>query len=305
MAKLERLLNLTAALLDTERPLSADEIRRRIGYGAAGTAFHRTFERDKDDLREMGIPLRVEPIPGTDPPLDGYRIDRAEYYLADPGLEPDELAAIHLAATAVRLRGVQGAEALWKLGGTPDATRSDLIQPMADLPDDPNLGPVFEAVNQRQVLHFRYRDADRELEPHRLDYRRGRWYLTGLERTRGEERNYRVDRIEGQVLTGEPHGFEPPPAAPSTTDRPPWLLGDDTETIAHLLVDADQADWAVHHVGPDHVVERRTDGSILLDVPVTNRHAFRSFVLTFLEHAEVLGPDDLRAEMISWLESLA
>ncbi len=304
MAKLERLLNLTAALLDTERPLSADDIRRRIGYGPAGAAFHRTFERDKDDLREMGIPLRVEPVPGSDPPLDGYRIDRDEYYLADPGLEPDELAAIHLAATAVRLRGVQGAEAMWKLGGTPGAADADLVQPMADLPDDPNLGAVFDAVNGRRVLSFRYRDTERDLEPHRLDYRRGRWYLTGHDRARGEERNYRVDRIEGLVKMGEPEGFDPPVSAPSTTARPPWLLGDGTETVAQLLVDADQAAWAVHHVGPDHVVERREDGSILLDVPVTNRHAFRSFVLTFLEHAEVVGPADLRAEMVEWLESL-
>ena len=69
MAKLERLLNLTAALLETERPLTADDIHKRIeGYPPAHASFHRAFERDKDDLREMGIPISLIAIPGSDPP---------------------------------------------------------------------------------------------------------------------------------------------------------------------------------------------------------------------------------------------
>src|SRR5687768_71001 len=99
-AKLERLLNLTAALLETPRPLSAQEIRERLGsYPDGRDAFHRAFERDKDDLREMGVPLEVATVPGTDPPVDGYRIPKDRYYLRDPGLDADELAALHLAAS--------------------------------------------------------------------------------------------------------------------------------------------------------------------------------------------------------------
>ena len=80
MDKLERLLNLTAALLDADRVLSANELRHRIGgYPEAKASFRRTFERDKEDLRKMGIPLRVENVPGADPPIDGYRILRSEY----------------------------------------------------------------------------------------------------------------------------------------------------------------------------------------------------------------------------------
>jgi predicted DNA-binding transcriptional regulator YafY len=51
------------------------------------------------------------------------------------------------------------------------------------------------------------------------------------------------------------------------------------------------------------VEERRQDGSVVLAVHVTNRPAFRSFVLGFLDHAEVLGPPDLRDDMVSWLEA--
>src|SRR3954452_1925468 len=102
--KLERLLNLTAALLETEKPLTASEVALKVsGYPEDKTAFRRTFERGKDDLREMGIPIVMSEIPHTDPPEMGYRIPKDQYYLRDPGLEPDELAALQLAASTVRL----------------------------------------------------------------------------------------------------------------------------------------------------------------------------------------------------------
>src|SRR5262245_38836515 len=98
MDKLERLLNLTAALLETRQPMRASEIREKVpGYPDNDTAFHRAFERDKDDLREMGIPIVIEPVTNSHSPVDGYRIHKEQYYLRDPGLEPDELAALHLA----------------------------------------------------------------------------------------------------------------------------------------------------------------------------------------------------------------
>ena len=80
-------------------------------------------------------------------------------------------------------------------------------------------------------------------------------------------------------------------------------MGEGEPVVARLLVDADQAGWAVGFVGADAVEERRADGSVVLAVSVTNRPAFRSFVLGFLDHAEVLGPPELRAEMVEWLEA--
>ena len=72
MDKLERLLNLTAALLDTEMPLTAEEIWDRVGgYPDAKPSFRRAFERDKDELRAMGMPIEVATVPGADPPIDG------------------------------------------------------------------------------------------------------------------------------------------------------------------------------------------------------------------------------------------
>jgi predicted DNA-binding transcriptional regulator YafY len=81
-------------------------------------------------------------------------------------------------------------------------------------------------------------------------------------------------------------------------------MGDEPPVRARLLVDADHAGWAVGQVGADAVESRGDDGSVVLGVTVTNRAAFRSFVLGFLDHAEVLDPPDLREELVSWLEQL-
>src|SRR5688500_18838113 len=120
--RLERLLNLTAALLNATRPLTSSDLAELVpGYPdpADKATFRRAFERDKESLREMGIPVQLVEVPGSDPPEQGYRIRRQDYALRDPGLEPDELAAIHLATAAVRMDGLPGTEAVWKLGGAP------------------------------------------------------------------------------------------------------------------------------------------------------------------------------------------
>jgi proteasome accessory factor B len=142
------------------------------------------------------------------------------------------------------------------------------------------------------------------VDPWRLSFRNGHWYLAGHDHDAGEERVYRLDRIESDVeAAGADAAFDrPPPGDPLLP--PPWELGGGDPLMARLLVDAGQAGWAAGHVGPEAVEERRPDGSVVLAVRVTNRDAFRSFVLGFLDHAEVLGPPELRAELVEWLEGL-
>lgn len=300
MTKLERLLNLMAALLETERPLRAEELRSRVGgYAESGESFRRTFERDKDDLREMGVPLSVEPVPGTDPPVDGYRVHKDDYRLPDPGLDADELAALHLAATAVRLDGFEEAEALRKLGGSVGGAGAETI---VSVPSDPRLGVIFDAVSARRVLSFDYKAERREVEPRRLELVRGRWYLTGFDRGRADERHFRVDRIDGDVTAGADAAFERVAGATGVSMQA-WQLGDEPPLQARVRVDADQAAWAVHTVGP--AVAEHSDGSVELEFRVTNRVGFLSFVCGFLDHAEVLDPPDLREDMIRWLTAIA
>lgn len=313
--KLERLLNLTAVLLDTRRPLTAEEIRRKVeGYPPAGSAFHRAFERDKEDLRVLGIPLRVEKVKATNPSTDGYRIDPDEYYLPDPGLTPDELAALHLASLTVRLDGLGDQEALWKLGGLDPAGTATATSPTTDvgltqdvvasLPADPALIPIFQAITERQVITFGYRGEQRRVDPWRLDFHRGRWYLTGFDQVRSGERNFRLDRIEGEVRrTGETA------TAPNGQNRSPgprqaWEMGQDEPVMAELRVDADHAATARRQLGPR--IESRTepDGAEVFTVPVANHEAFRTFVLGFLDHAEIVSPPESRDDIVQWLGSI-
>ena len=305
MTRLERLINLVAALLDTERPISRNDVQRRVpGYEGSPEAARRAFERDKETLRAMGIPIAVEPLDPAAPELgEGYRIRREQYELPDPGLEPDELAALHLAATAVRLEGAGGLEALWKLGGVPGEGGAREA-PVAALPGGEHLPALFAAVSERRTLRFSYRGVERSVDPYWLSFSNGRWYLTGHDHLRGGERRFRLDRMESSPVLGDPNGFERPAVAPRPSPQP-WRLGDEDEVEALRLVDADQAEWAVGQVGEGAVRERRNDGAVVLSLAVSNREAFRSFVLGFLGHAEVLSPDELRQEIIGWLESLA
>ncbi len=301
--RLERLINLVAALLDAERPLTVEQLRERLpGYAEDRATFRRAFERDKETLRELGVPITLEPVSAAEPGVEGYRIPKEAYYLRDPGLAPDELAALHLAASAVRLEGANGVEALWKLGG--ELSEGGPAPALAALPGAAHLGTLFAAISSRRRVRFAYRGRPRSVAPYLLSFRNGHWYLVAGEDGADEERSYRLDRIESDVTAfGVEAAFEPRPRAAG--GRPhPWELGGETPLTARLLVDAGQAGWAVGHVGSQAVEEWRPDGSVVLAVTVSNRDAFRSFVLGFLDHAEVLGPPELRDDMVRWLEAM-
>lgn len=301
--KLERLLDLIAELLHTERPLTADELRHRIpGYPEDKDSFKRAFERDKADLREMSIPLEIRPVPGRVPPEDGYVIDRASYELPDPGLEPDELAAIHLAATAVRLDGTSATAGLRKLGGV---VGSDAGASVAVLPAVAGLAEVFEAIGQHRQLRFRYRDKDRVVDPFRLHHERGRWYLQGHDHGADDARSFRLDRVEGAIESGDPGSAEvarDPVTSGPTLDA--WALGDDEPIRAVVRVRPPQAVVAARSVGPDVGVTWDDDGSVVLELQVRRVDGFRSFVLGFLDDAEIVDPPELRADLDAWLRQV-
>ncbi|HEY1117579.1 MAG TPA: WYL domain-containing protein [Acidimicrobiales bacterium] len=302
--KIERLLDLVAALLHTERPLTAEQIHERIpGYPPDKDSFKRAFERDKKDLRAEGVPLRIETVPGSTPPQEGYRIHPDEYYLRDPGLDADELAAIHLAASAVRLEGASAAAGLRKLGAP---LRGDTASTIATLPTAPHLGTAFDAVASGRRLTFRYGGKDRTVDPFRLQHQRGRWYLQGHDAGAGEARSFRLDRVGGEMVAGAPGTAEvdlDPAENPLQLDG--WALGDDEPVEARVRIANPQARVAVAQVGPDVPAEWGEDGSVVLSLPVRRTEGFISFVLGFLDDAEVLGPAELRDELVDWLRTVA
>lgn len=326
MHRLERLINLVAALLESGRPLSAEELRQRLpGYPEDLGAFRRAFERDKESLRDLGVPVSVEPIDPAHPGIVGYRVPKEDYYLPDLALADDELAALHLAASVVRFGDSDngdGLAALWKLGGADSPVDApshgsgaggsvargwagaDDARPasatLASLPAPAGLPALFSAIGARRPVGFDYRGQSRTVDPYRLSFRNGQWYLLGRDHGRDEQRWFRLDRFESDVAPKESSPFERPVAM--AEPLAPWELGGHDAVVARLLVDADQAAWAIRDVGEASVQERRSDGSVVLEVRVTNREAFRTFVLGFLDHAEILGPADLRAEMMTWLQ---
>lgn len=315
--KLERLMNLTAALLDTVVPLSAEQIRNRVaGYGDDGSAFKRQFERDKDDLREMGVPVRLEAVPATDPPLDGYRIPPDEYYLPDPGLEPDELAAVRLALRAVRIEDFVSAPAMWKLGDSAGPDGADLdgadhddsgdgVGPRTVIPSDPNLAQLFAAASGRTSVTFDYRGVARHLEPSALSFQRGHWYVSGFDTDQDEVRRYRLDRVVGECRLGGPATAARAESAFAADSLEPWRIGEGGPITARVRLDATIAPTVVHEVGRSRVVERYADGSVDIELDVTNPDGFRSWVLGFVDRAEVLGPPELREQIIAWLQHVA
>ena len=301
--RLERMLNLTATLLDTRRPLTLEELAERLepAYPDDKVARRRAFERDKEALRDLGVPISVEPVDALGGEA-GYRIRPEDYYLPDLGLGVEERAALHVAVTAVRLDGGAAQAGLRKLGGIEGAA----APPMAQLEVTPALADCFDAVAKRRILEFGYRGETRELEPYGVVHRFGHWYVVGRDRARDAPRSFRVDRIEDAPKVGAARAFEPPldvdPAAFLRAD--PLSYGDEAPIDALVLVDATRAAWVVDDLGTDAVAERQDDGAVVVRLRVVNREAFRTWVLNLLEHAEVLEPPDLRADIVTWLEDL-
>ena len=301
-AKLERLLNLTAALLDTERLLPASEIAAKVaGYASGKEAFRRTFERDKSELRQMGIPLTTGTVPGSDPPVEGYRIHPRDYYLDDPDLAADERAALHLAARTVRLEGTSVETAFWALGGRPP--EGDAAPELAVIPFNEHLGALYRAICERSVVTFGHRGEPRSIEPVRLHFTRGHWYVGGHDRDRDAWRHFRLDRIV-ELAVGRPGEFVPRPQPAGSLERPPWEIGGETWT-AQIDVDAEVADWALGQVGPNTRHERHADGSLRLHVPVANANALVDFVLDLLDRAELVGPPELREKLLERVRACA
>ena len=208
-AKAERLLNLVIALVNSPRFRTANWIRDKVaGYTDAPTeeAFFRTFERDKTELRDLGIPLQT-PDDGS----DGYRILPGEFSLPQLSFTPAETAALGLAARLWETTALAGpgSNAIRKIR---DATQDDdqsssaagLLQPRVRT-GDPSFAPLYAAVRAGRAVTFDYRKdpagapVGRNVQPWGLVSYRGRWYLIGFDTDRKARRTFRLSRISGRV----------------------------------------------------------------------------------------------------------
>jgi proteasome accessory factor B len=313
--RIERLINLIAALLETERPLTAEEIRDRIaGYDQPNQeAFRRTFERDKEALRTMGIPLelRATGVAGQD--ADGYIIPKDKYYLPELDLEPDELAALRLAAETV-VGGANIAEAgLMKL--SVDAPGASWAGPRvvwgADVAaEQPLLGPLYEALLERTPISFDYETASgegstRTVEPYGLVHRSGHWYVVGRDTGRDAVRSFKVSRIKPEVTTGDgtfeiPESFD----ARAHLSGEPWQIGEQETTTAVVRFDPALAWWPEQNL-TGLTQSTTSDGAVDVEMPVANVDAFVSWVIGFGDQAEVVSPPEVRVQVAAHVERFA
>lgn len=201
--KTERLLNLTIALLSSRRYLPRERIRDMVeGYaGLSDAAFERAFERDKDELRKMGIPVETGSNDALFDDELGYRIVRADFELPPVSFTPDEVAALGSAAqvwqhASSAERTAHALARLRAVGIEPDSSRLAALAPRVSAPE-PAFEPLWQATLSRTSVGFRYRGGteDRVVEPWRLTWRRGAWYLLGFDRGRDAPRMFKLSRM--------------------------------------------------------------------------------------------------------------
>jgi predicted DNA-binding transcriptional regulator YafY len=299
---IERVLNLLAFLLTAGRPVTADEIRSTVaGYDqGSDEAFRRTFERDKDLLRGLGIPLERHPMDAWEVEF-GYVVPDEQYALQDPGLTDEERVALLLAAQAVRIGGqVAGPDAILKLGGAPLVSGGEPLAADLGLSTDV-LGAAFSAVADRRELRFRYAGRLRAVQPYGLIYRRGHWYVAGPERDQPDPvKAFRLDRAENLAAEGATGTFRPPEGFRVVDAIPdaPWEAGD-ADVVATVRFDPEVA-WLARRSlsGRSEAVERK-DGTLEARIPVATPEAFLGWLITFDDKAELIEPVELRDRLVA------
>ncbi len=302
---IERILNLLAFLLTVDRPVTSEEIRRTVGgYGDANAeASRRMFERDKDLLRRLGIPLELRPTDAWEVE-HGYVVPVDEYALPDPGLTDEERAALWLAAQVVRIGGrPAGPEALFKLGGAPLTMSGEpLAADLGQHADD--LATTFAAVAERRELTFDYRGTPRLVRPYGLVHRRGHWYVVGPEGDDERIKVFRVDRAAGLASGEERDAFTRPAdfSAAAAIPEAPWEAGTE-DVVATVHFDAEMAWWARRQLTGRASIVERADGSFEAQIPVANPDAFIGWLLGFDDHAVILEPQALRNRLLDRVEA--
>ena len=310
----ERLLNLLFALMASARPVPKHVLREAIdGYRESPSeeAFERMFERDKDELRSMGVP--VQTVEGADGVggIEGYRVAAADYALPDVDFTADELAVLGLAARVWEQAslGPAAQRALRKLEVSGGAQVQDgpvgIETRIATA--EPSFPVMLDAVRTRRAVAFGYRKSggdsveSREVQPWGIASRRGHWYLIGHDVGRGASRVFRLSRIVGAATaTGLPGAFEIP-------------AGIDVADMISESAPTTESGTATLRVSPDrgHGLRRRALSSVavaggdLLEVSYADDETLAAEIVGFGSGVVVMGPPALRASVIRRLTAAA
>ncbi|WP_441247087.1 helix-turn-helix transcriptional regulator [Kitasatospora sp. McL0602] len=315
IAKAERLMNLALCLMNTRRPLSKRELResveayREAWQQGSEDAFNRMFERDKDDLRELGLVIDVD-----ENALDGevgYLARRDRNRLPEIALDAEEAAALTLAARVWQQAKMSGAAsgALQKLraAGVPftEDTEHSALQPRIPA-REAAFEPLLVAARDRRPVSFEYRKAGaaapelRAVEPWALECWRGHWYLAGWDRDRAAARVFRLSRITGKVrsragrFTGEVPGHVDVRAVVAA------FAGEGATATAKIRLRKGAGFPLRTKALAVGSVDEQWDE---LEIPYGN--GLGADLAEFGPDLVVLGPDDLRADVIDRLRAVA
>ncbi|MFI5915294.1 helix-turn-helix transcriptional regulator [Dactylosporangium sp. NPDC051541] len=312
----ERLVNLVICLLATRRFLTAEQIAAIVpGYEHDPNderdheAFQRKFERDKSELRELGVPLEM----GTASIFDqeqGYRIARREYALPDIPLAPDEAAAVGIAVRLWQQTGLAAAAssglAKLRAGGIdvdPHATLG--VETVVTV--DPAFEPLTAAVRDRQAVSFSYEVPERDgagvrrLQPWGVVCWRGRWYVVGHDLDRNAERCFRLSRVvSGVRRIGRRDAYEPPKT--DLIAKVAGFTGPVERTgRATVLVKSGKA-AGVRRWAED--CEQGPDGD-RLTLSYSDAEQFAGWLVGYGADLVVLDPPEVRAEVVKRLRAIA
>lgn len=313
----ERLVNLVIALLSTRQYVTAARIRATVpgyepddGSDRADEAFKRMFERDKAELREMGVPLETGRTSVFDTE-DGYRIARADYELPEIHLTGEEAAAVGLALRLWESAQLAGPahSALVKLkaaGVEIDSSRVLPLRPRLDA-GEPAFEPCYAAARDRRLLEFDYRRPDEDEPGHRRVHPwgvvawHGRWYLGGLDLDRQRPRVFRLSRVVGMPTPVGPAGaFEPPPDVDLAAMVAGQMGGEE-----HLVVVRARPGTAIglrRHAVP---LGPGQDGEDRLQLTTTEPWSLADHIASFGADVVVEAPTEVRAAVIERLGRLA
>jgi proteasome accessory factor B len=279
-------------------------------------AFEKMFERDKDELRSLGIPISVEFADKYFEVDPGYRIVRGDFELPAIELSPSEAAVVGLAARVWQHAGLASAtsQALVKLkaaGLEVDREALDAVRPRLGA-EEPSFEAMWEATVARRPVAFDYRRPGgetrrRHLQPWGVVTSRGRWYVVGLDTDRDEPRMFRLSRVEGEVKAdGRAHSYDVPE-------------GTDLRSLGQSLQPAspDQRAVVLARTSAAHGLRRWArldergvigpDGSSAWDrlsLEFGDREAFLNEVLGFLDAVVVEEPAELREAVRDRLTAL-
>ncbi len=314
--KSERLLNLLITLLVSRTYVSKERLRSVVEpYREAGDeAFEKMFERDKEELRSLGIPIEVGFVDKAFEDEPGYRIERSAFELPDIDLTPEEAAVIGLAARVWQHAGLASAtsDALVKLkaaGVSVDRAALNVVQPQLTA-EEPAFEPLWHATRTRTPVRFGSRRssapraATRHLQPWGVVSSRGRWYVVGLDTDRGAPRIFRLSRVQGEVLTDGPAGSFEVPAGTDLREVTRSLAPPPADRTAEVLVRAGAAHGLRRHARSSTEPEAGS-GWERLTVTYGATEAFADELLGYGADVVVLAPADVRETVVRRLREAA